>query len=577
MTSFDDKVKEILTEEAALPPVVEEKWQAAMGSLGGAKQKRPRKSRALSTVLKTAGTLAAAFAVLVGISAVNPVFAEKIPFMNSIIGFFRQEPGPVYQGKVITDTNITEHLQSVAPKDSPVTEGLTIEEAYCDGKILAFSARLTLKENLPEAYTILEPELNFSVDENEETYHCDFTNRMLRIDENSYVGTFALDVGSLELPETFPLEVTIPFVKGVDPLTYVLDEPWTRDKSDTEVMEMYNQLSDYEKRQRVYGEKKEQFGLEGISVSAAINTESNLVKTYEVNQTKNGCTVENLTVSPAMTGFTVSYPENYYLQSITDDAGRALSSLRVGREERYYQPLIKGTKSLTFAFGDMEDVSVPPTAITVPVEGGFADARLSSLYERPEESEITYIPEPPAADENTLCQIPGSQIVALGEKAVFTPDSPGSQVQSGSQEVTIFNMQIFDSAEAAGILEDDLVEVPSDVEKQLKFVTFDVTVKNSKAESAFFDSYNISNFFLPSPLYYERPFNENNSDDPVYFADHSNGVKNYYEFALGTNEEFTTKVGVYLDEADLRAGNVQISMATNANQAVYVTLPPYGE
>lgn len=188
------------------------------------KEKKPR--RRLAAVLKTAGAVAACFALLVTASVFSPVLAENIPFMENIVAFLKQSGQA--RSSVISGGAVEDYVTPVAGQEDA---NFRVTEVYCDGTALV----LGYAADFPEAdETVLEidPTFTFDIDgerleitEESGTYDAfgGSTAKMYRVEDDTFAGTIALDISGMDVADTFTLTVTPESLTGINPKRMVLD------------------------------------------------------------------------------------------------------------------------------------------------------------------------------------------------------------------------------------------------------------------------------------------------------------------------------------------------------------------
>ena len=81
ITNINDEISKLETEEF---PLTENEKMRIMSKIRRELPKEKKHGK-LIVLTKTLTTAAAAFALLIGVGCVNPVFAENVPFINSIV------------------------------------------------------------------------------------------------------------------------------------------------------------------------------------------------------------------------------------------------------------------------------------------------------------------------------------------------------------------------------------------------------------------------------------------------------------------------------------------------------------
>lgn len=578
---YEEKLINTVEEDCQIPPIVEEHWQKAVDKITSGQIKQISGShKPISVALKSVGALAAAFAILFTLSAVNPVFAENVPFMKDLLKYFNAERTPVNHGEAVTHTGAAENAKPVTKVERE--SGLSISQAYCDGTMLVFSTKLSLKEELPQGYSMVIPKYEGNINGQDVTIYSEYFERMYMTEPGVYVGSVAMDVKNLELKEDFELSVNVPSITAMDPNTMVMDFG-EGDKGGKEEMLRLIEEDPINRYMISYTEKKEEFAMEDISFTGTIPVDPALTKVYEINKSQGECTVNKLYASPVYTDIDVQMPEGYYC-TIEDDMGNEVQKLKLTKGgSEYFKPLYKGTKSVNIVFHSVNgETGNEAATINAEVEDGFVDLKEERSREIRDLEEVTYISDLEPIDENYIARRKGSAVYNLGESFNLDSDSGMTSLVKGSQDIKIGNMQVFDSPQEAGIATEDLQSGENSLEgkEDMAFVCFDVEIKNKDASSIFkYEDSETDMYFMPVNFVskYPEKFQEPGAGI-VYFDKAPTGEKDYYKFTMEPNGEFTCKIGLFMDKDALKNGYYQIAFDGTTPEgpvAAYVEIPPY--
>lgn len=583
MTIYDDQIKREIN-GGEVPQKVNEKWDAVVDRIrqGEVSRKVPQKNKPLSILWKSGAAVAASFAVLVTMSAVNPVLAENIPFMNQLLNYFNSGSALTNPGNVVTDTAVVDHVKPVVPDKAPVTgesriNGLEISEAYCDGKILVFSTKLSLEKDIPEAYNVIEPTFMIQVGGHEFVVKGDYFEQMHRSEEGVYLGAVTVDVSSVELAESFPLSVKIPSIIGYDAKTRVLSQYGDTKMTDEQIREMIDHMDPVDYAGLNFEEKQEEFLVDGVAFSGTVSVDTSLNRHYDVNKTEGDCTVNSLDTTPAYSLFDVTMPDEGCYFVVTDNMGnkvQQMEQLNHG-DGVYYRPLYNGTTELTLTFhNEYRDESEVLATVKIPVENGYVDVKEEIERTPVSEEEVTYIPELPQLGEDWLARRQGATVVNLGDTLDITQEM--GTITEGIQKLTISNMQVYDSIEAAGISKDDLSFYSKDLVDGQCFVTFDLKLQNQGAAALFESDVYYVNSYAPN-LSSKYPNKVESGSELIYFDSGEEG-KSYFKFTLDANGEKTMKVGFLGDRDALERGDYQFDYSgydENGKTNAYMDIPAY--
>lgn len=572
---FDSEFKEMLGTQQELPRVVNEKWDAALLQIREGRVRPKRRRRPLRIAAKSCGALAASFAILLTVALVNPVFAESIPPLGEIIRFLKGDQSKMGAPAVVEQADIIEeNLQAVQPAEK--TTKLSVVEAYCDKDTLVATLCVEPDEAL-EQYDIIHPAATVKINGKEiQGFTCSLEKR----EDGSFVGIGTADVSDLDLSGEFSLEVSMDQAVVVDNSTLVLDvfdkDTGACPYSDEELQEMVNKMSVRERMGLGWTEQREEIDLPALSFTGTVTVDESLRRVYEVNEEQNGCTVSSVTVSPGSTLVDVTWPENV-VYAITDNMGNEIGLSKTASAQGVYNPIYKGTTSLTFTFYNLNDRNTPAAVIEVPIEGGgYADVWMPAPRT---EGDITYIPSVPETPADWLNREPEDQVFRLGETILLDRKEEGIK-----QEFTFSNMQVYDSPQAAGIDTSELSPMYQDGGPDVsgsKFITLDLNVKNLEGTA---NGVDMTGYGWPDPKYPGLMHHENVPGDYAYFSDAGQGMKDYGFAQIPDMTEYNGKVGFYWNEEDLKAGNLQLTLTipdyeSHSNMPLYlhIELPAYEE
>lgn len=555
MNEYDEMRESVRAEYGATvsSKLVDDRLKETYAHLGVmAKAEKRRGHRVLKWAGSLAGGLAAAFAVMVGVSTANPAFAASIPGMESIVSVLKG--GPV-SSDLITKGAVDEFVQPVAAQEE---KEFQITETYYDGKTLVLGLKLTLAD-APEGYRQLMAdfaltaradgkEISLPV-EDFQTYDW----RMTRRDESTFVGSLTLDTTKLDLPEAFDLTVKLGSLTAVDTKLMVLSK---------------------DNKSYGYEEKTYEVDFAPAESTCAVQADPDLQKVYAVNETQNGCTLKQVVSTPALTEIDIACEEDGIAMLAYDDEGKELTGMyKYGQESfetRYYTALKKDAKNVTVKFFRMEDRYNPVAEFVVPVEGGYAEETVTRWDS--DDTPVVYDPPLPETDTNTRHR-KGTEVAELGE----TFRDPYALL-SGSMDVTFDNLRVYGSYEDAGISAEDM-NLNDRMQEELdsgfsKFVLLDITLQShdaigdinadeeSNEETRSEDcTYWISSYAYPCAVDTALMDEESGyvGTEVNYFSEHSNGLTNYYHFVMNANETKTMQIGFVVPVSQLEAGNFQIA------------------
>lgn len=567
--------------------LVDQRMREAYDMLEEQEMGLPPKKRRLSRVMKilggTMGGLAAAFLVLVGLSTANPALAASIPGMESIIGFFQGSR----QDSLVAQGGIDQYVQPVASETEAKAEpqeGLQITETYFDGQVLVAGVQITLPD-APKEYRELmgDYELKFTADGKElaPTYQLTKNNWetvFTRISEDTYVSTLTLypadsDEASVDLglPEEFTLSVGLESFHAIDPQMMVLAEG-----SDPEAYDYVPKTYELE--------PPEPFTL-------TVKKSEGLKKEYPVNETKNGCNLQQVTVTPAWTEIKFELDESLknsddpIMMVPYDSKGNELETTYgygVYQRQRFRSP-DKDETAVIVKFFYKNNAREPIAEFTVPVDGGYYQEKPISAWSEPEGEVVYDPPMPEDAFPDPYADASFETIKLNDAVTVYGGRASDTMLESGSADVTFSNLRTYSDWQDAGIAEEDM-NLSNDQEEHPEnyaFVLLDVTYQCHDAVSHVVeDSQNvfwINSFTIPRLV----PDGTNRkklsgmvaAEEISYFSEHGIGFSDYYHFSLEPNETKTIQMGFVLRKEDLEAGKLQLAIpSADLNSPISDTL-----
>lgn len=537
--------------------LVEEAMDRAYESLGQVpKRKESAGRRALRWAGGMAAACAAAFVVLVGVSVANPALAAGVPFLGDIVGFLR---GGRSHDAVVQEGAVGSYVQPVASGQALGDQQFQVKDAYFDGEVLLLTTQMDLN-SAPEEYRVLQPafELTFTADGKELSpaynWRTGLTQQMSRASETSYVGTITLYLLDDVLPDSFELSVKVADLEALD------------------TKHMVKSLLGF----GTYKEKTYSLP-SGQSFSCTVRRDDSLRKVYEVNETKNGCTLENVTVTPAMTEIclgedTGTDPEtgNSVIMVAYDGDGKQLEIIgQVGDyHHQFFRTLDKDETSVTVKFYPMDNQFDALAEFVVPVEGGWYEEKPQTPWED-DGTPVVY--DPPREEESDWSQSGDStRMVELGE--TFTIRQ-GGLMTSGSVDAAFDNLRYYDSWRDAGIADEDM-NLPGELKDGLvsedgyTFVLLDLTLQAHDLTVRDSDE-NGTKGNLWSADFGELTYRDPELRDltkgevicgegTAYCSEHGNGFTDYYHFFLEGDETKTLQMGYLVKTEELQAGRALV-------------------
>ncbi len=601
MDNFDI-LKEFAKAEE-IPEVVEKKWQDGKTAVLFESIKREKKKNNVwPFILKSAGSVAAVFALMITIGYYNPAFAENVPFIEDIVSFFKTGAAG-YVDPIITNTDVEDRLEPPVVETSDDLEGsvdyaeetgFTVNEVYADGNVLVFSYTVDATLDTKDYDSVSADGKVYINGQVVSQYGSDSVRfNLYSKGDGTFVGVSTLNVHEyINELDSFTLDVSVDTFNFADNTTFihsnlaptikidatgkVYEEPAIM--TEEELIELVENASPRELKDLNSWTNPEPMveEIEAITFKGDVVVDRSESEVYTANFSENGMSVSTVITTPISTYIECAAPEGVIL-TVKDNFGnelRTLNKITNGYGELFTLPLIEGTSSLVFEFYPRSD-STDITSFELPVNGGYitkeeydTEFSFTTNFERYDESEFTYIPDiRHYFDEEYTDIMDGDVVVSLGE--TITLDLPEYEQEtgedSGEQDVTLTNFQVFDSVSKAGIeLKDTLSE--TDTVEGAKFVTVDVNIKNYGAIGNVYEGVGDNTFYIGSYVYATlKEVNEESQAQSIYseieyFNHPNNTVSGYYMFNMDKDGEFDGKVGFFYSEELLKNGNIQFAI-----------------
>lgn len=224
------------------------------------------------------GSVAAVLVVCVALNVVDPVFARGIPLLGNVFAYLQDKLD--FPGEYSDFTNEV----GVCVKNNGI--GITVSEIYCDGTNLFVSYEITSEKPF-ESYAknkFIMNQMNFAVAEYIESpagrekldsfgvagLEGEFT------DANTFVGVETYSLKGKKFPETFCLKLDINAVQFVE-----------GDMAHTDEIQ----------------------GIWRFEIPVTVNSDS--VVTIDINEVKEGHSIDKAVITPIMITIYTSYPDIY--------------------------------------------------------------------------------------------------------------------------------------------------------------------------------------------------------------------------------------------------------------------------
>lgn len=341
-----------------LPEIVEEKCQEAYAQIR-LEAASGKKHSHWSIRKKAAAIVSVAAAAALGITFAAPAVASS-EIMQNIFAYFGK--GSVSIALPEEKNDLTQFAQSVSMQATGTSGTLELQSIYFDGTDLSMTILLTDVPEEYEAYTELVADVSLEIG-NETGGDSTFTTVLYHTDFG-FCGIVTAEYDGATA-ETLPLKFT---------------------------MHSYDALNDYIMIQGDDGSYVPQYANHipmDVTLETKITASSNYSQTYNIGETKNGYTLESVTVSPFSTVIQLdnALDETQCLR-VTDQTGTELEEIQRNKK---FEAALTTTTQLHISI-IQEDIDGLPaiSEFIVPIDTGYRTQATEKPTFDPEK--ITYIP-----------------------------------------------------------------------------------------------------------------------------------------------------------------------------------------
>ncbi len=551
-----------------IPEIVEVKWQDTMSLIkSGEVKKNPVKNEIPFVITKLVGGVAACFVLLVSISYANPVFAESIPFMSGIIDFLKGDE-IVGNNAYLQQTEVEDFMTSVDETNPTVNieqiEIFEIKDAFSDENILVFTLAMPLVEEFKNANNV-NASLDIYINDvivNEQSF------AYLTNTGGGFVGLVDVAITDyIDDIDNYDLKVNVNKLSAIDEsVAYessygaLLEEGKTQEAA--AYAEQLENLNEREKHELTYSYKQIEVEIDDMQFVANVKIGLEQTTAYAPNFSSNGCEIKSVVTSPVNTYVEYTMAENTYLQ-ITDDLGNEISRLVPKQNSEIYHPLVEGTAQLYFEFVSMNDVTKNIAEFTLDIETGYITQEMhdfNDVYNSNNNAQVVETAKLPdlGIPDYFENRFEDDVIVEFGETVLID-----SYMGTGQHEVTLSNLQIFDSLSDFGITPEQTSFADHDVYEGEKFVTVDVHVKNINATGIAYEGVGANTFgvqdFVKAQYRFTGEMDANYYEEIQYNSLAGNTAKGYYMVDMPENCEQTLTIGFFFDTQALEKGEIQFA------------------
>lgn len=238
--------------------------------------KKNRKGKIIKILGKTGSVAAAVFFLVIWFGVTYPVAARNLPIVGGVFRYL--------QGRLMTGGDYGSYATGIGVAQKCNGISITLSEVYCDGKNL-FVSYAVENENGFKGYQgdkYFIPQMEYDA-----SYYMIIGEKAKKLDEfgvaglegefvddNTFMGIESFPLFDGEYPDEFEIDVTI------------------------RSLSLYNEKNAFP--YRVNGNWK-------FRVPVTVNQEG--VKVYQINESRNGYSIDSVIVSPVMLTVYTSYPE----------------------------------------------------------------------------------------------------------------------------------------------------------------------------------------------------------------------------------------------------------------------------
>lgn len=467
------------------------------------------------------GMAIAACAAVISVAAV-PVAATYIPSIRNAFEYISHE---TYTKNPAEKNDLTKYATPVNESKSDNMADMTLQSVYCDGTNLAVSLALTPKNEKLQNTTAINGKLNITLDGKEliEEPEHRILGFVLANDGNYYC---VLNFQNLNVTAESELKINVYELEGVN--GYVRN--WVENEdgaSGTYVPQSTGAID----------------GKYDFEYIVTPDTSNN--KTYMVNETQGGITLESVTITPFMTSLSINGLDEHNLSHhnlslrIVDQDGNELEFLGNGNWD-CVSPLKTAKKLYVEIFRLDKDNFPTEYSFEVEIEKGFAD-KYTVEYEI-DQSKITYNP-PYEELEAEYMNLQQNKFNEVKETVVANPVGTPIEIRN---ETYSMNMTVTGS-EIAEISDYDIYEMDfgSTDDTKLLLITYEVENPENIAKDEYFQGFEVMTRDLD--IY-------DSLGEPDYCSYRENGGKAANKYHFEPNETKTITHGYIVSEEQIENG-----------------------
>lgn len=309
----------------------------------------------------------ACLVAVLGVSVVAmPVMADNIPILQSLLNKIEQRnqanPTKDYSQEVQVTTQ-AETQTAVATQDDTDYMSVYVDSYYCDGSNLYITYGIQTNDELLSKCNCITGPLDIKI--NGQTLDNDTKSTELYTASSDELGLFVgkinVDVSNIENLDGADIDLSFSVDCAFDSIHYDYDYDslrYTNFRLDT--FNDDGSLNEY----------AEKYLNQSVSTDFKLSiTDTSQNKTYPVNQTQGGVTINSITVSPANTKLDADFSssDSSYVVRLFDSTGTEL----LLSDNNVYSTPMKDATSITIGLYDNSQAE-PVYSFEVPIDRGYA-------------------------------------------------------------------------------------------------------------------------------------------------------------------------------------------------------------
>lgn len=498
-------------------------------------QKRTRKSRKVAI-------FSACLVAVMGVSMAMPVMADNTSILENLVSKIQQRnevsPTKDYAVKV-SDTTSAQVTDDSTSSEHCITP--YVDSYYCDGQNLYITYGIKANaEDLAKCNCIFGgmdikingQSLKNSGDEKSTEVFTASSDEL-----GLFVGRINVDISDIENIEGSRVDIDFNVDTAFDSINYDFN---------------YDTL-EYVNRTRV----EEKYLKDVVSFGFDVTELNPQISVYEVNQTKDGNTLNSITVSPAGTKVDLDCQDGYYVR-LFDSTGKELVQYGDMDGTTYSTPMIKATSVTVDLYNDTQNE--PVYSFEVPIERGFntgLDVEYNQSY-----VEVEPVYNPPMEEVASL--VDESRQNELKDIAKVGENSFECSSDDNSFKLTIDDFTIadnFDGMQFDNVMSPEYVDENGNLKDGYKALIVDATITST----------------MDTPQEFYRCFDLDSGiftvyNEPIAFDTLENYNNSVYNITIQPNETKHMKMGFVINEKATESIMVCSLSGYSGNEAFSVRL-----